>query len=110
MAREALSGIREVDRPAKGMLDLLRRQFGSESLKIALDQLEAQEQVARVSVRGKVALSAKPAEGVEMFEAQYTEAVAALTAFGIETTGVPSLEQAMGNLSLNKLRSVTHLR
>lgn len=110
MAREAPYRTREVDDTAKGMLDLLRRQFGSESLKTALDELEVQEQAARVSVRDEVALSAKPAEGIERFEAQHAKALAALTAFGIETKGAPSWEQIKAVITPEQLRAVEHMQ
>ena len=110
MANEGGYRSRQVDDTAKGVLDLLRRQFGKDSLKATLDELEEAEEAARVSVRSDLALSAKPAEGVERFEAQHAKALAALTAFGIETKKAPSWERIKEAITPEQLRSVEHMQ
>ncbi len=101
MAKKALDRQGELKDATKTTLGNLARREGVDSMIAFLNRIK--------EVRTDLAVAVKPAEGVERFEAQYTQALAALHAFRIDTKGAPSWERIKAGITPEQLRLVERM-
>lgn len=106
MASETPHGIGELDDATKAEVDAILQRVDPKALMGYVKRVAS----LRTSTREDIAPAVKLAEGPERFEAQYTRALEALTAFGVDHKDAPTWEAVHAKITPEVLRAAERMK